>query len=110
MGRTAGKPFIEGRKYKDLIEHAKHWGYLRQKAQANYRGEGWDMTIEEYFEIWTNEQWANRGRAPENLCMVRRDVEKPWSVANCVIILRYQQLVRNKKPGRHPNLGFPKDL
>ena len=108
MGRTAGKPFIQGRKYKNEIEHAKHWGYLRQKAQANFRKEGWDMTIEEYFDLWRDDLWVQRGRQPENLCMIREDVEKPWSKSNCLIVSRYQQLCRGKKMGKFP--GQYKDL
>lgn len=107
MPRKPG-PFIEGRKFKDPIEHAKHWGFLRQRAQANFRGEGWEMTLEEFFEMWPDELWAQRGRKSESYCMVRVDIEKPWSYDNCVIILRYQQLVRGKTPRMNPNLKFPK--
>jgi hypothetical protein len=99
---------MRGRKYKDEIEHAKHWGFLRQRAQANFREEGWDMTIEEYFEMWRDDLWAQRGRAVDQYCMVRVDVEKSWSLDNCIIVQRYQQLVRNKKPQRQPKNGFPK--
>lgn len=107
MARPPG-PFIEGRKFKDEIEHQKHWGFLRARAQANYRKEGWEMTMEEYFEIWRDDLWANRGRKPESYCMVRVDPEKAWSIDNCIIVYRYQQLVRGKNARRHPNLSFPK--
>lgn len=106
MARPKG-PFIEGRKFKNEIEHQKHWAFLRQRAQANYRGEGWEITIEEYFDFWTDEQWQMRGRGQQDLCMVRKDVEKPWSIDNCAIVFRYQQLVRYKKPRIHPKQGFP---
>jgi hypothetical protein len=107
MPRPQG-PFMKGRKYQDEIQHKKHWGFLRQKAQAKFRGEGWDMTIDEFFEIWPDELWAKRGRSPDNYCMVRVDIEKPWSLDNCVIVIRYQQLVRGKNPRLNPKLGFPK--
>jgi hypothetical protein len=55
MGRPSG-PFINGRMYKDDIGHSKHWAFLRQRAQANYRNEGWEFTIEEYFNFWTDDQ------------------------------------------------------
>lgn len=109
MGRPRG-PNPKYRKYKDDIGHAKHWAFLRQRAQANFRGEGWEFTIEEYFAFWTDDQWLSRGRGQQDLCMIRKDIEKPWSVENCVIIVRYQQLVRYKKPRIHPQNGFPKDL
>jgi hypothetical protein len=98
---------MKGRKFKDEIEHAKHWAFLRQRAQANFRGEGWEFTIEEYFDFWTNDQWLCRGRGQQDLCMVRKDTDKPWSNSNCLIIVRYQQLVRNKNPRIFPEKGFP---
>jgi hypothetical protein len=109
MARPSG-PFIKGRMYKDDIGHSKHWAFLRQRAQANYRGEGGEFTIEEYFAFWPDDQWLCRGRAQQDLCMIRKDVERPWSKDNCVIIVRYQQLVRNKKPRKQPTNGFPKEL
>lgn len=107
MPRPKG-PFIAGRKFKDLIEHEKHLAFLKARAQANFRQEGWLMTLEEFFEIWRDDLWANRGRGADKYCMVRVDVEKPWAIDNCIIVLRYQQLVRNKRPRIHPKLGFPK--
>lgn len=108
MGRIAGRPFLKGRKYKDEMEHAKHWAFLRQRAQAKFRKEEWTLTIEEYFLLWTNDLWVQRGRQPEKLCMIRDDVEKPWSMDNCLIVSRYQQLCRGKKMGKFP--GQYKDL
>lgn len=95
MTRRPG-PYLEGRKFQDLIDHERHIQYCRRKAQANFRNEGWDMTIEEYFELWTRELWPQRGRKRDDLVMIRRDVEKPWSRENCCIVTRYQQLCRYK--------------
>jgi hypothetical protein len=109
MARPKGA-FPKTWKYKDPILHAKHVAYLRQKAQANFRQEGWEITIEEFFEMWPDDLWVQRGRSQSSYCMIRKNITQPWSKSNCVIMLRYQQLVRNKKPGIHPHLGFPKDL
>lgn len=106
MARKQG-PCLKGRKFQDELLHKKHWGFLRQKAQANFRGEGWELTIEEFFELWTDDLWAQRGRKIDNYCMVRIDPEKSWSKENCAIILRYQQLVRNRNPRKNPDLRFP---
>ena len=99
MPRPKG-PFLPLRKFKDEFEHQKHWGFLRWRAQCKYRGEEVDMTMEEYFDFWPNDLWVQRGRQPDSLVMVRLDVEKPWSTANCVIVTRYQQLCRGKKMHR----------
>jgi len=101
-------PFIAGRKYPVLIDHDRHWAYLRMKAQAVFRKEEFELTQDEFFELWTPDLWVQRGRKPEELCMVRDDVEKPWSKSNCLIVSRYQQLCRGKKMGKYP--GQFKDL
>lgn len=107
MPRPKG-PFLPLRKFKDEIEHQKHWGYLRWRAQCKYRGEEVEMTMEEYFAFWPNDLWVQRGRKPHELVMIRTDVEKPWSLDNCQIVTRYQQLCRGKKMQRHK--GQFKDL
>lgn len=96
MPRPKG-PFLPLRKFKDELEHEKHWGYLRWRAQCKFRKEEVEMTMEEYFEIWRDDLWPQRGRQPESLVMIRVDVEKPWSLDNCIIVTRHQQLCRGKK-------------
>jgi hypothetical protein len=84
-------------KFKDLVDHQRHRSFLVSRAQANFRQEGFDMSMEEYFSLWTPELWHQRGRASDDLCMVRRDIEKPWSKDNCLIVTRYWQIARGKK-------------
>ena len=103
-----GRPFGSGLFYADPVDHARHIAFLKSRSQALYRQEGWHLTIEEYFSLWPNDLWANRGRQADSYCMVRVDPEKPWSMDNCVIITRYQQLCRGKNPRSRPNQGFPK--
>jgi hypothetical protein len=96
MGRPRG-PFLPTRTYKDELDHQRHRAFLRQRAQANYRNEGWTITIEEYFILWRPELWTQRGRGRHDLCMIRPDVEKAWSLDNCQVVVRYQQLCRGKQ-------------
>jgi hypothetical protein len=100
MARPFG-PYIKGRKYKDPLEHEKHIGFLRSRSQANYRKEGWTLTIEEFMEMWRDDLWLCRGRSPEDLVMIRVDINNSWSYENCVIVSRYQQLCRNKSMRKH---------
>jgi hypothetical protein len=83
--------------YKDPVDHWRHRSFLRSRSQAWFRKEGWELSIEDYFDLWQPELWAQRGRQPEQLCMVRRDVTQPWSKDNCLIVKRYWQMIRGKQ-------------
>jgi len=96
-------PHIPGKKrpnawvYRDSFDHARHFAWHRSRAQANFRGEAWELSPEEFFELWsTPELWSQRGRRPEHLVLTRYDWEKPWSRSNCCIITRYNQLLITK--------------
>lgn len=75
----------------DPLKHDIHLGYMRAKAQCDFRKEPWHLTFEEYFEMW-KDQWDNRGRKGDNVCMTRRDPEKPWDKDNTIIITRKEHL------------------
>jgi hypothetical protein len=71
--------------------------FLKAKAQANYRQEGWSMTFDEFFGHWDG-QWHRRGRQPDDLCLTRIDPEKPWSADNVYLIERIEHFkMHNQK-------------
>jgi hypothetical protein len=88
------------------LDHDKHLAYLRARSQWNFRNEANTLTIEEFIELWRDDLWLCRGRNPEDLCMVRLDNLGAWSRENCVIISRYEQLCRGKRPRRTPGKEF----
>jgi len=51
------------------------------------------MTFEEFESHWQG-QWHRRGRSPEDLCMTRKDWEKPWTVDNVEIVERIEHFKR----------------
>lgn len=81
------------RKYYDQDLHEKHIAFLRARAQANFRKEGWELTIEDYFELWSKD-WACRGRARNDLVLTRRDHKLSWTRDNVEVVTRYEQLMR----------------
>jgi hypothetical protein len=81
------------RKYYDQDLHEKHIAFLRARAQANFRKEGWDLTIDNYFDLWSTD-WNLRGRARNAKVLSRKDFEKGWTLENVEIITRYEQLLR----------------
>ena len=59
------------------------------KNQAQWRGEAWTISFEEYKQLW-GEHWHNRGREKGCYCMTRRDPTEPWTPANAQVITREQ--------------------
>tara|TARA_R110000868_G_scaffold204196_1_gene452221 strand:+ start:1718 stop:2065 length:348 start_codon:yes stop_codon:yes gene_type:complete len=77
----------------DRETHRQFVAWHRQRAQANYRDEGW---LDEFdFASW-QQRWgdlfAQRGRGAHQLCMSRLDRDLPWSFDNTEVLPRNHQL------------------
>ena len=80
----------------DPLRHTQYTCWLKAKAQANFRKEGWTMTFEEFEQLWNQDgAWHQRGRGSDDLLMTRRDFDQPWSRDNCYIELRRTHLQRH---------------
>jgi hypothetical protein len=66
---------------------------MMAKAQANFRGEAWTLSFDEYFNMW-NGYWHERGRGADDLCMTRADWDKGWTKDNCSLAVRKEHLQR----------------
>lgn len=73
----------------------KRLSWQRSRSQAKYRGEKWDLTFDEYCELWPTELWQNRGRQGDSYVLSRENNRKPWTFSNCIIIYRRNQLIIN---------------
>lgn len=90
--------------YQDPVEHQMHTSFLRARSQAGYRFEPWELTIEQFMDIW-RDHWHQRGKASQDLCMTRIDPELSWNINNVELLTRRQQVWRvsqYRKP-RGPN-------
>lgn len=75
----------------DLIDHKLYNDCMKARAQAWFRGEQWFLTEQEYIALWrANDNYKHKGRTKDSLCMVRIDLEQPWSVENVEIISRLE--------------------
>ena len=55
----------------------------RNRAQAKYRGQVWEIDEEQFIELWmTEDRYKRRGKGSNNLCMTRINKNKPWRVDN----------------------------
>lgn len=67
--------------------------YARMKAQAKYRMQSFELTFEEFIQLWTG-KWEQRGKGRDELSLSRIDWHKGWSVDNCHLVTRNDLLVR----------------
>ena len=85
----------------DPIDHKLYTDCLRARAQANFRGEEWLLTEQEYIAIWRkDDNYKLKGRGTGSLCLIRIDLEKAWSVDNVEIKERIRHFRRAGKETR----------
>jgi hypothetical protein len=70
------------------------------KAQAVFRKEPWDLSFEDYCRVWQND-WHNRGRTPDSVCLTRRDEDIGWDFENVEIITRAEHFRRGAQRRRY---------
>jgi hypothetical protein len=77
----------------DEYKHQMYTPWQKMKAQANFRGEEFDLDFEPFYNMW-NGYWHQRGRKGDDLVMTRIDWEKAWHKDNIVLITRTEQCQR----------------
>jgi hypothetical protein len=92
-------------RYRDPVVHLQHIAWMRMKAQADFRGEPWDLSFDEFISFWQT-YWPQRGKASDQYCMTRCDPDGAWSPDNVEVVTRIEQLRRaqqQKSPRRRKN-------
>lgn len=87
-GRKGPRPLL-WKMGPDPVIHAQYVAWMRARAQAHFRREPWDLTFEQYQSLW-GDQWANRGRTRDTLCLSRYDYDLGWSMDNCRLVTRQE--------------------
>jgi hypothetical protein len=77
----------------DQTLHDQYVAWARQKSQAEFRNEHFELSYEDFKAIW-GEEWPNRGRRAHSKIMTRIDLEKGWTRENTVIWERLQHIRR----------------
>jgi len=95
--RTPRKPAFDVQRRK---------AFCRAKCQADFRGEVWHLTWEDWCAFWSTEEvWHQRGRSTDALCLTRLDYKQPWSKTNCCLLPRRNALaITNRR-----NTDLPTD-
>lgn len=77
----------------DPRRHEQYIAWLRHRAQANYRGEIYSLTFEQWADIWDQDSaWENRGRGCEDLCLSILNPKLGWRSDNVKVVTRLEQL------------------
>jgi hypothetical protein len=68
---------------RDPIRHKLWLECQRNRAQAKYRGQEWEITEEEFIELWMlDDRYKRRGKGSNNLCMTRINKNESWNRDN----------------------------
>jgi hypothetical protein len=84
----------------DEYAHDQYYCFMQQRNQARWRKEGWDDSFDFFTwkKIWDDSgEYANKGRKPENYCMIRIDRSHPWSPNNVEVVQRSFHLKNKRK-------------
>jgi hypothetical protein len=73
----------------DPERHRRYDIWLQQRNQAEWRGEEWDLSFEQWLVLWEPD-WHLRGRERGCKCMTRINWDEAWSADNVEIITREQ--------------------
>ena len=91
--RLAPEKWISG---PDPHRHEMFTAWHKHRAQARFRGETYELTFEDFIQVWGSyTEFKCRGRTPDSLVLTRKIDSGAWSVTNCEIITRYEQLCRS---------------
>lgn len=81
----------------DPVRHDKYYAYLKHRAQAKFRGETYNLTFDEFANVWEDELWFERGRSADSMCLSRIDFEGPWETSNIEVMSRGEHLKKKRR-------------
>ena len=76
--------------------------YARARCQARYRGEAYELGLDEFMELWSD-YWDEKGRGIDDMCMIRLDKSKPWRWDNVRMVTRRDYLTVEGQYFDHEN-------
>jgi|TARA_B110000977_G_scaffold194615_1_gene271559 hypothetical protein len=77
-----------------IIERDTYYGFLKHRSQAKYRSEEHTLTVANWTDLWTEENWLRRGKTRHSLCLMQIDPEAGWHINNVKIVERIEYLQR----------------
>lgn len=93
MPRQGPRPHVW--KVQGQVPHEQHLAWMQMRAQANYRGEEFLLTLEDFQSLW-KDKWDMKGRSSDSYCLTRNDPDGAWELSNVACIPRIEHLRRQK--------------
>lgn len=91
MPKTSLRPHMW--KVQGEVPHKQYRCWIQHKNQANFRGEEYDLTFEQYQDLW-KDKWDMKGRDSDSYCLTRVDPDGAWTLNNVEVIDRIEHLKR----------------
>jgi hypothetical protein len=92
-GKKGPRPHVW--KVQGEVPHRQYMCFLQMRAQANYRDEPFELTFEDFQEVW-NGKWELKGRGSTDYCLTRDDPTGAWVRGNVVCLPRIEHLKRQR--------------
>jgi hypothetical protein len=73
----------------DPVRHDQYNAWLKARSQAWYRKELWQISFDQWVELWCD-QWHRRGRQRDCLMLMKREWQLPWNQTNVELVNREQ--------------------
>ena len=94
MPRAGPRPHVW--KVQGEIPHQQYVAWLKMKAQADFRGEPWQFSFEDFQQVWQG-HWEPKGRGKDDYCLTRTNIQEAWSKGNVECIPRIDHLRRSQQ-------------
>lgn len=86
--------------------------FLKQKKKARKRNIEWQLTFEEWWNIWQHSgHWEERGKGKDSYCMCRKNDVGPYSIDNVYIetmLVNCSHQIYNDKGPYHTRSNYIK--
>jgi len=77
------------------VPHQQYRCWIQHRNQANFRGEEYTLTFEDYQHLW-REHWDVKGRTSGSYCLNRPDPDLGWHLDNVECVPREEHLKRQR--------------
>ena len=80
----------------DEATRHRYYAFVKHRSQAHYRNESYELTFEDWLELWPRHLWTQRGRGADDLCLTRWDFNGEWSRVNVKVCTRREHFAIKK--------------
>ena len=72
----------------DPLTRDKYYAWLKHRAQAKHRKEDYSLTWEDWQTLWSDQDFLNRGRGMDNMCLFQITPGEGWHLNNTTVEIR----------------------